>query len=138
VFFIPQAVPPSSSPNATMTVVSKDSATDANEPLTYLATPSPVVTSAVFSIPPAGKTEWMTHPAPGYIYVLQGTLTVEFEDGKRIEFKQGQAFLQARTKWHRGLNTGAIPVRFLAVFYGAKGIPNVMHPPIGDPDLKSK
>jgi quercetin dioxygenase-like cupin family protein len=137
-FFAPQTVPPPATPNATMTMVSRDSATDANEPLKYLATPSPEVTSAVFSIPPAAKTEWMTHPAPGYIYVLQGTLTVEFEDGKRIDFKQGQAFLQARTKWHRGLNTGAIPVRFLAVFYGAKGIPNVMHPPTGDPDTKSK
>jgi hypothetical protein len=56
---------------------------------------------------------------------------VEFQDGKRLEFKAGQGFLQARTKWHRGVNEGNTTMRFLAVFYGEKGTPVVLNPPHG-------
>ncbi len=134
-----QATPPPQAPvTATMTMVSRDTETDASEPLSYLSTPNPEVSSVILTIPPGGKTEWMTHPVPGYIYVLEGTLTVEFEDGHRLSFKAGQAFLQARTKWHRGLNLGGEQMRFLAVFYGAKGVPEVLNPPAGGLAPKGK
>jgi hypothetical protein len=58
-------------------------------------------------------------------------LTVEFEDGHHVTFKTGQAFLQARTKWHRGLNEGDTTMRFLAVFFGEKGTPTLLNPPHG-------
>jgi quercetin dioxygenase-like cupin family protein len=119
-------------------MVSRDSETDAGEPLSYLSTPNPEVSSVILTIPPGGRTEWMTHPVPGYIYVLEGTLTVEFEDGHRLSFKAGQALLQARTKWHRGLNLGSEQMRFLAVFYGAKGVPEVLNPPVGSMVPKEK
>jgi quercetin dioxygenase-like cupin family protein len=67
---------------------------------------------------------------PGYLYVLEGELTVEFEDGHHLVFKAGQAFMQARTKWHRGINTGSGTMRFLAVFFGSKGTPEVLNPPV--------
>src|SRR5215813_7357479 len=86
----------------TIAMVSKDTTTDAGEPIRYLSTPNPEVTAVTLSLPPKGKTDWMTHPVPGYLYVLDGTLTVEFIDGNRVTFKAGQGFLQARTKWHRG------------------------------------
>lgn len=63
--------PPQPAPvTATMTMVSKDTTTDADEPLAYLSTPNPEVSSMILTIPPGGKTEWMTHPVPGYIYIL--------------------------------------------------------------------
>jgi quercetin dioxygenase-like cupin family protein len=117
------------STNETVTPVSKDDTTDAGEPITYPVGASPEVTAAVLTVPPGGKTEWMTHPVPGYVYVLQGTLTVEFEDGHHLTFQSGQGFLQARAKWHRGINQGTEPLRFLAVFFGAKGVPIILHPP---------
>jgi quercetin dioxygenase-like cupin family protein len=117
------------STDETVTPVSKDDTTDAGEPITYPVGGSPEVSSAILTVPPGGKTEWMTHPVPGYVYVLQGTLTVEFEDGHRLTFHSGEGFLQARTKWHRGINQGAEPLRFLAVFFGAKGVPIILHPP---------
>ena len=117
------------STSETVTLVSKDDATDAGEPVTYPAGGSPEVTSAVLTVPPGGKTEWMTHPVPGYVYVMEGTLTVEFEDGHHLTFRAGQGFLQARTKWHRGINQGSEPLRFLAVFFGVKGVPIILHPP---------
>lgn len=128
----PVPPPPSSRPAVTMTAVSQDSTTISGEPEWYLNTPDPEVSSAIFTIPPGATSQWMTHPAPGYIYVLQGTLTVEFSDGTHQSFSAGRGFLQARTHWHRGRNDGAEPVRFLVVFFGAKGVPNVMHPPAGE------
>jgi quercetin dioxygenase-like cupin family protein len=126
-----QAPPPAPSSQITINAVSKDTTTDAGEPITYLSTPNPEVISAILTIPPGGKTDWMTHPVPAYLYVLEGELTVEFEDGHRLHFKAGQAFMQARTKWHRGVNEGDKPVRFLAVFFGEKGTPILLNPPHG-------
>jgi quercetin dioxygenase-like cupin family protein len=131
IMFFAQTPPPPGAAGPTITVVSKDTTTDAGEPIRYLSTPNAEVTSVILSLPPGGKTEWMTHPVPGYLYVLDGQLTVEFEDGHRLTFKQGQAFMQARTKWHRGINEGNTPVRFLAVFFGEKGTPILLNPPQG-------
>ena len=114
---------------ATMTGVSKDSVTDAGEPIVYLNTPSPEISSAIMTIPAGTTTQWMVHPVQGYVYVLEGTLIVEFADGPRKEFKAGQGFPQARSKWHRGRNDGKEVVRFLAVFFGGKDVPTVLHPP---------
>ena len=114
---------------AKMTPVSKDSVTDMGEPILYLNTPNPEISSSIMLIPPGGTTEWMVHPVQGFVYVLEGTLTVEFAEGPRKEFKAGQGFPQARSKWHRGRNDGTTPMRFLAVFFGGKDVPNVLHPP---------
>ncbi len=97
---------------AKMTLVSNDSVTDAGEPIVYLNTPHPEISSAIMSIPAGATTDWMTHPVQGFVYVLEGTLTVEFADGSRKEFKAGQGFPQARSKWHRGRNDGTTPMCF--------------------------
>ena len=109
--------------------VSRDSTTIVGEPLAYPGTASPEISSSIMTITPGGTTPWMTHPVPIYVYVLEGTLTVEFADGSSREFLAGQAFLQARNTWHHGRNKGKGVGRFLAVFCGAKGVPNVLHPP---------
>lgn len=113
----------------TVTDVSKDSTTIAGEPLNYLLTANPEIGSSLVTIPVGKATEWMTHPVQGYVYVLEGTLTVEYAEGFRKEFKAGHGFAQGRSKWHRGRNDGDTIVRFLAVFFGGKGVPNVLNPP---------
>ncbi len=130
-FVQPPLAPTPAVNQVTITVVSKDATTDAGEPIRYLSTPNAEVTSAILSLSPGGKTDWMTHPVPGYVYVLEGQLTVEFEDGHHVTFKAGQAFMQARAKWHRGLNEGKTTMRFLAVFFGEKGTPILLNPPHG-------
>ncbi|MDE1176349.1 MAG: cupin domain-containing protein [Edaphobacter sp.] len=122
-------VPPPSETQTKITIVSKDTTTDAGEPITYLSTPNPEVSSVILSLPPGGKTDWMIHPVPGYLYILEGELTVEFADGNHLVFKAGQAFMQARSKWHRGINTGPGEMKFLAVFFGEKGTPVILNPP---------
>ena len=123
--------PPPSASQATITEVSRDTTTDAGEPIRYLSTPNAEVSSMILSLPPGGKTDWMTHPVPGYLYVLEGELTVEFTDGSHLVFHAGQGFMQARTRWHRGVNRGNTNMRFLAVFFGEKGTPVVLNPPKG-------
>jgi quercetin dioxygenase-like cupin family protein len=112
-------------------LVSKDSTTIAGEPLAYIATPTPEISSTIMTIPAGATTPWMTHPVPTYIYVLEGTLTVELAEGAPRLFGAGQAFLQTRTKWHQGRNDGPGPVRFLVVSIGAREVPGIVHPPPG-------
>jgi len=112
--------------------VSTDNKTIVGEPIEYPSTPNPVISSNIITILPGAATAWMIHPVQPYLYVLEGTLTVEFAaDGSRQSFKAGQAFLQTRTHWHRGRNDGATAVRFLGVFVGAKDVPTILHPPSG-------
>src|SRR5262249_14734817 len=105
--------------------------TTAGEPLLYLSTPNPVISSGIVTLPPGGISRWMVHPVPAYVYVLQGDLTVEFEDGSTKTFHEGQVMLQPRAGWHRGRNARKVPPRFLAVFMGAKEVPGILHPPTG-------
>jgi quercetin dioxygenase-like cupin family protein len=130
-FAVATALARSSSIDATTTALPALSRTIVGEPLAYPNTPEPIVSSYVVTIPPGGVTEWMTHPVPAYLYVLEGTLTVELVDGTRHKFDAGQNILQCHTTWHRGRNEGTTPMRFLAVFIGAKGVPEVVHPPSG-------
>jgi quercetin dioxygenase-like cupin family protein len=126
-----QSNAPHQAPAVSITPVSHDSITIANEPELYLSTPDPEVSSAIFTFPPGAISQWMIHPAPAYVYVLEGTLVVEFEDGSHQSFHAGQGFLQCRSKWHRGRNDSSQTMRFLAVFFGGKGVPNVVHPASG-------
>jgi quercetin dioxygenase-like cupin family protein len=65
--------------------------TTAGEPLLYLSTPDPVISSDILTVPPGGVTQWMTHPVPAYLYVLQGDLTVEFTDWEAANLPHGQS-----------------------------------------------
>jgi quercetin dioxygenase-like cupin family protein len=123
----------SASPGApTMQTLPALDKTIAGEPLEYPGTAHPEISTEILTIPPGATTQWMTHPVPAYLYVLQGNLTVEFADGQRKQFTAGQAFLQSRETWHRGRNDTSEPVKFLAVFVGSKGVPVILHPPTTD------
>ena len=115
-----------------ITNVSTDVKTIVGEQLEYPSNPNPMISSSILTIAPGAVTQWMVHPVQPYLYVLEGTLTVEFAaDGSRQTFKAGQALLQTRTHWHRGRNDGTTLVRFLSVFVGAKDVPTILHPPSG-------
>jgi quercetin dioxygenase-like cupin family protein len=77
-----QAAKPQGRGAETITPLPDLTATAAGEPLLYLSTPDPVISSDILTIPPGGASHWMTLPVPVYLYVLQGDLTVEFVDGK--------------------------------------------------------
>jgi quercetin dioxygenase-like cupin family protein len=81
----------------TITPLPNLTTTTADEPLLYLSTPDPVVSSDILTVPPGGVSHWMTHPVPAYVYVLQGDLTIEFADGRKSKtVHEGEVALQPR------------------------------------------
>ena len=68
------------------------------------------------------------HPVPTYVHVLEGILTVEVEDGSRQTFKAGNGFLEIVNTWHNVKNLEEVPLRFLVVFAGEEGKPNLIQP----------
>lgn len=72
-------------------------------------------TSVILSLPPGGEVKCLIHPVSGHVSVLRGNHTVEFEGGSRAKFKSGQSFFQGRMQWHRCINEGQKPTRFLLV-----------------------
>lgn len=95
------------------------------EDIRYPTTGPAKVTALVVTIAPGAETALHHHPAPMFAYILDGEVTVDYgAQGKRV-FRQGEALVEAQQMPHKGINTGAVPVRILAVSMGADGTANV-------------
>jgi quercetin dioxygenase-like cupin family protein len=91
------------------------------EPIQYPATGAAHVTAAIVTVAPGGKTIMHEHGVPMFAYILDGELTVDYgAHGKRV-YRKGDALMEAMTVPHFGSNTGAEPVRILAVYMGSQG-----------------
>jgi quercetin dioxygenase-like cupin family protein len=82
------------------------------------------VTSSVTSLEPGQETGWRKNNTPMYSYVLDGTLTVEYDAGVTKEYPAGTAFMQAQGVYFNGMNKGDQPTHILVVSIGAKGVKN--------------
>jgi quercetin dioxygenase-like cupin family protein len=82
------------------------------------------VTVSIVTVAAGADTALHHHPAPLVAYILEGELTVDYKDRGRKVYRQGEALLEAMDIPHRGLNLGTVPVRLLAVYLGAEGVPN--------------
>ena len=82
------------------------------------------VASSVITIPPDGETGWHLHAVPLFGYILAGELTVDYGDKGTHIYKTGDGLMEAINWPHNGMNMGTVPVRILAVYMGAEGIPN--------------
>jgi mannose-6-phosphate isomerase-like protein (cupin superfamily) len=64
--------------------------------------------------PGAGREGWCDKPHSGY--VLSGTLTYTFDDGRApLEIGRGEAFVLPPAPRHRGRNHGPEPVRLFLI-----------------------
>ena len=88
----------------------------------------PEMAAGVVEIQPAKESGCQLHPVPTYVHVLQGTLTIEFEDGSRQVFQEGLEFLEGTNSWHNGKNLSDAPVKALLVFAGEEGTSNMVRP----------
>jgi quercetin dioxygenase-like cupin family protein len=82
------------------------------------------VTVSIVTVAPGADTAWHHHPTPLVAYILEGTLTVDYRDRGQKVYRQGEALVEAMNVPHRGMNLGSVPVRLLAVYVGAEGVPN--------------
>jgi quercetin dioxygenase-like cupin family protein len=114
--------------DVTVTAVMKGSTTIGGQKIEYPKTEKAEMASVLIEIQPGKESGRHMHPVPTYVHVLEGTLTVEFEDGSRQTFKAGSGFLEVVNIWHNGKNLGEVPLRFLVVFAGAEGKPNLIRP----------
>lgn len=77
---------------------------------------SPSVRAIEITLAPGEETAWHQHIAPLFAYIIEGEITVTYEElGKKI-FRKGDGFLEALGLTHRGKNTGSAPVKILAVY----------------------
>ncbi|MDA7949102.1 MAG: cupin domain-containing protein [Hyphomicrobiaceae bacterium] len=87
------------------------------------------IESLIVTLKPGEETGWHKHGVPAFGYILSGEVTVDYgEKGKRT-YKAGEGFVDAMNWLHNGMNEGAVPVRILVVFMGAKGSQDVIHKP---------
>jgi quercetin dioxygenase-like cupin family protein len=77
---------------------------------------NPSVRAIEITMAPGEATAWHQHHAPLFAYVLEGEITVTYEEfGKKV-YRAGDGLLEAMYITHRGENTGEEPARILAVF----------------------
>jgi len=69
---------------------------------------------------------WMTYPAQAYSYLRRGDLTIQSADREEKTIHAGRVALQPRAAWYDGRNEEQCPFRCLAVFFGAKSIPDIL------------
>jgi quercetin dioxygenase-like cupin family protein len=79
------------------------------------------------TLPPGKSTGWHKHLFPVFAYVLQGTLTVEIENKKPMQFPANSSFSEVINRLHNGINNGTEDVVLIAFFMGEKGKPLSVH-----------
>ncbi|HSE94697.1 MAG TPA: cupin domain-containing protein [Methylomirabilota bacterium] len=81
------------------------------------------IVATIGELEPGGRTARHQHPVPVFVYVLEGTLTVQADAGSPREYPAGKAFLEDVNHWHQAFNRGTAPVKILVVFMGEEGKP---------------
>jgi quercetin dioxygenase-like cupin family protein len=79
------------------------------------------------TIPLGKSTGWHKHSFPVFAYVMKGTLTVEIENRKQLNFMANSSFSEVINTLHNGFNNGKEDVVLIAFFMGEKGKPLSEH-----------
>jgi quercetin dioxygenase-like cupin family protein len=102
------------------------SETVVGERLRYPDGATPTVHAVVITLQPGERTARHRHGVPLFAYVLEGELTVDYAGHGQRFYRKGDALLEAMNVFHVGQNTGASPLRILAVYLGAAGRPETV------------
>lgn len=78
---------------------------------------------ALVELPPGSAEGRHTHPAEVYVFVQEGTITLEDEGKPTVTLKAGDYFYIAPGKVHQAINTSSGTARLAAVFVTEKGKP---------------
>jgi quercetin dioxygenase-like cupin family protein len=102
------------------------STTVAGEEIAYPTAGKAHVNALIVTLAPGEKTMLHQHGVPVFIHILEGEVTVDYAGKGEKTFRQGESFLEAMQVTHAGMNTGAIPVKILAVYMGSEGAMDVI------------
>ncbi len=114
--------------DVTVNAVMKSSTTISGQKIEYPKTDKAEMASILVEIQPGKENGRHMHAVPTYVHVLEGAMTVEFENGSRQTFQAGSGFLEVVNTVHSAKNLGEVPLRLLVVFAGEEGRPNLMRP----------
>jgi quercetin dioxygenase-like cupin family protein len=103
--------------------------TTVGQPILAYPDGTPHLTAAIVTIPPGGDTGWHIHEVPLFIYILDGEVTVDYGQGVVKVYKPGDSFMEAMNRPHDGINKSDAPVRILAFYVGAEGVPDAEEAP---------
>lgn len=101
--------------------------TDVGQRIQFPAGPNQI-SSYLVELAPGGEHARHKHPYPIFAYVLEGTLTIDNEGTGEVIYPAGTAHLEAVNTWHRDLNKGSTPVRWVVVHLGQEGKPFTIRP----------
>jgi quercetin dioxygenase-like cupin family protein len=109
-----------------VTRVSAHHSTLKGDSFRYLRTDSPEIVSHLVEIGPGGETGRHKHPAPAFMYVMEGTLVVEQDDGTETAHHPGDTLLEDADTWFNNKNPGDTPTKFFSVIPGERDSPSVL------------
>jgi quercetin dioxygenase-like cupin family protein len=101
--------------------VLKTDTTSIGQKIVYPQFANDEVSIVKVTIPPGKSTGWHKHSFPVFAYVLKGTLTVEVENRKPLQFSLNSSFSEVIDTLHNGINNGKEDVILIAFFMGEKG-----------------
>ena len=102
--------------------------TNLGQPIAYPTDGPARITAMIVTLAPGEETGRHRHPVPLYGQVLSGQVTIDYDGHGSKTYRAGEAFIEALNTWHNGRNSGDETLRILAIFIGADGEPNVVHP----------
>jgi quercetin dioxygenase-like cupin family protein len=109
-----------------ITELLKGSETIEGKTIVYPPSDKAEMAALMVEVAPGKEIGLHMHPVPLVVYVMEGTLDVEVSGGGKHQITAGKAFLEVVNTWHNGINRGDKPVKFLVVFAGEKGKPNLL------------
>ena len=112
---------------AVLEPVLKTDTTSIGQKIVYPNFANDEVSIVKVTVPPGKSTGWHKHVFPVFAYVLQGTLTVEVENRKAMQFPANSSFSEVLNTLHNGVNNGKEDVVLIAFFMGEKGKPLSEH-----------
>jgi quercetin dioxygenase-like cupin family protein len=123
-----QTEPPPMGPvGLTLTPILQTTKTFTGQPIHFPQSDNQLV-AVLAEVAPGGQVGRHLHPHPLFVYILEGTLTIEMEGHGAHSFSAGEGLAEVVNTWHNGRNLGDTPVKFLIVFTGQEGTPTLIRP----------
>ena len=101
-----------------------------DQPIIYPTQQPAQVSSVVRVLKPGEETGWHKHMVPLHAYVMEGTLSIDFEIDGLIQtetFSKGEAWIGAVDVWHNAFNRTDQPAAMMVVVMGADGLKNTIN-----------
>jgi len=105
----------------------KSTQTASSMKLEYAKSGQAEVVAVIGELEPGGRTARHQHPVPVFVYILDGTISVQADGGQLREYTAGKAFLEDVNHWHQAFNKGTTPAKILVVFMGEEGKPTTIN-----------